>query len=48
MSYELFWMLTLMSIGMTVLITVQPAIHYAGHYAWISMLLAGAAATFIG
>ncbi len=36
-----------MSIGMTVLITVQPAIHYAGHYAWISMLLAGAAATFI-
>ncbi|WP_413381094.1 GerAB/ArcD/ProY family transporter [Alkalihalobacillus sp. 1P02AB] len=46
-SYELFWVLTLMSIGMTVLITIQPAIQYAGNYAWLSVLIAGVAATLI-
>ncbi|MCC3374413.1 endospore germination permease [Cohnella sp. REN36] len=38
---QLFWMISSMQVGMTILLTINPAIKIAGQDAWISTLVAG-------
>lgn len=44
---QLFWMITVMALGMTILMTLTPAIKEAGQDAWISVILADSIALLI-
>ncbi len=38
---QVFWMITIMDIGMTLLMTFTPGLQAAKQDAWVSMLVAG-------
>ncbi|MEB3102598.1 GerAB/ArcD/ProY family transporter [Ferviditalea candida] len=44
---QIFWMITIMETGMTILMTLTPAIQAAGQDAWMSIILADSIALFI-
>jgi spore germination protein KB len=46
-SSQIFWMITSMEIGMTILLTIAPAIRDAKQDAWISMIIGGGASVLI-